>query len=264
MSMGSGGIFGEPGMWWEKRRRAIGGGLLGGRPPMDLTEEQEYMFAPPKVQAAMLPDIQMTANQAKTNPLGNWGGGEAPKEKRKSFWQGGDKFTGRDAVAGLLAAVGDAFAAQNDQQGYGTEMLLGGRFRAMDEAKELEKERAKIQEQYEAGRGIGMTDAEIRARRAGLTPQQPEKPTGTTRLMEEAARWTPDQWALFGRLNPVEGPDGRYYPRVMDNMGPPQGAIDDLRRNPNLAKEFDEEYGTGASARYLGGGSGNATGGFRY
>jgi hypothetical protein len=43
----------------------------------------------------------------------------------------------------------------------------------------------------------------------------------------------------------------------------PQAAIDRLKKNPGAKAQFDEIFGAGAAASVLGGGSGNATGGFR-
>lgn len=43
----------------------------------------------------------------------------------------------------------------------------------------------------------------------------------------------------------------------------PQGAIDMLKKNPALKPQFEAKYGAGSSDAILGGGSGNATGGFR-
>jgi len=112
---------------------------------------EEWLALPPKVRVATPNplteiDLGMNAkglNPAASDPMGNWGGdGKAPKERRKGFWEGGDKFRGRDAIAGLLAAVGDAFAAQNDQEGYGVKSLLGGRLDAREYAREREKELA--------------------------------------------------------------------------------------------------------------------------
>jgi hypothetical protein len=42
----------------------------------------------------------------------------------------------------------------------------------------------------------------------------------------------------------------------------PPGAIEMLRSNPNLAAQFDEKYGHGASQRVLGGQTPQASGGF--
>lgn len=57
-------------------------------------------------------------------------------QKRQSFWQGGDKFTARDGIAGALAAVGDGLNNwANGGGGGATNMLVGGRINAMEEAK---------------------------------------------------------------------------------------------------------------------------------
>lgn len=52
--------------------------------------------------------------------------GSAP-ERPKGFWQGGDKFRARDGIAGLLAAVGDAFAQQSGYKGDAVANLGGMR-----------------------------------------------------------------------------------------------------------------------------------------
>lgn len=45
---------------------------------------------------------------------------------------------------------------------------------------------------------------------------------------------------------------------------PPPEAIAELKSNPSTAGHFDEVFGQGAAARYLGGGASNGTGGFPY
>lgn len=52
-------------------------------------------------------------------------------------------------------------------------------------------------------------------------------------------------------------------PAVTPKVPPPQVAIDELRRDPSAAREFDEMFGEGASAQALGGAGSQAPRGFR-
>lgn len=47
------------------------------------------------------------------------------------------------------------------------------------------------------------------------------------------------------------------------SAGPPQAAIDYLKANPGTKAQFEQKYGAGSAAQYMGGGASNGTGGFR-
>ena len=129
------------------------------------------------------------------------------------FWQGEGKFGGRDALAGLLAVVGDAIAQSSGGQGGAIGGLLGGRMEALDDLKKQAAQEQKMRELIAIGQANGLSEGQVRMQAAGLDgPKQPE-PTGTEKLMQAAQGWGPEQWKLFGQLNPVQGADGRYYPR---------------------------------------------------
>ena len=67
-----------------------------------------------------------------------------PQEKPRGFWQGGEKLGVKDGLAGILAAVGDAFSQQAGGQGGAVGMLAGGRMDAMAMAQESERTLAKL------------------------------------------------------------------------------------------------------------------------
>ncbi len=129
----------------------------------------------------------------------------APQERPQGFWQGGDKFRAKDGLAGILAVIGDVAAQQGGGQGGAVNMLASGRMQAAEAARKAQAAQIARQqglEDYEAQKQI---DQRFR---------EPPQPTGTTRLIDESANWTPQQWERFNQLNPVQGPDGRYYPRA--------------------------------------------------
>lgn len=94
---------------------------------------------------------------------------------------------------------------------------------------------------------------------------------GETKMFEEfqQPRYVPlgEQGAIglqYGR--PIQGgPTVNPAPPQQTPAAPPppQEAIEDLRRNPKSAAQFDEIFGQGAAAKALGGASGNTGGNFR-
>jgi hypothetical protein len=109
--------------------------------------------------------------------------------------------------------------------------------------------------------GRELTDAEKKIQAAGIPLESPE----AQRILRNVA-------AEQGVIT-VTGPAGTTYIQASDLMPSgsaapaaqniPQAAIDALRADPKRAGEFDTKFGPGKSAQYLGGGSGNTTGGFR-
>lgn len=177
MTMGTGGIFGVP--YGSRRKR---GGLFDPR-----------LETPDSVEMAP--------------PLGSDFDEEDPKKGLLGYWQGGDKFTWKDAGAGLLAVVGDAFARENDDEGSAVSNLTGGRVKAMAEAKAAQK-----QEMIAAAmRAKGLSDADIQL--AMLNPEavgtNAAKKLMPAELPEKAqmSEWyrnaTPDQRAAFDATNPI-------------------------------------------------------------
>lgn len=86
----------------------------------------------------------------------------------------------------------------------------------------------------------------------------------------EYAKVVRDIWTA-GEAKPyVVGGETRLYQPKIGGIGqaigsPPPEAIDELKRDPSAAAEFDEAFGAGAAARVLGQGGGvsNGTGGFQ-
>jgi hypothetical protein len=146
---------------------------------------------------------------------------EMPREKPRSFFQGGDKFTGRDAIAGLLAAVGDAFANQSGMPVGATEGLLGGRLSARKLA-EQERARAAVMERLTAS-GMDPADANILAGDDAAVRQtigrkyEPKSPPALQQNFEWWKNLPPEEQARFGQYQDVvrprwmTGPDGLPY-----------------------------------------------------
>lgn len=99
---------------------------------------------------------------------------------------------------------------------------------------------------------------------AGYKPGSPEFQHAMRQAM---AKFVPmQQGGAIGQMTPGEG----FQMVVQPNPGGmqagtpaiPQEAVDALRRGEGTPAQFDEMFGQGAAARIMGGGGGNATGGF--
>ncbi|QZP07769.1 hypothetical protein [Caenibius sp. WL] len=109
-----------------------------------------------------------------------------------------------------------------------------------------------------AGQPEALSAAGKQAQDMGLQPGTPEFSEVVKQIIEA------------GMVRPYTGPGGEtrvYTPRIggggQVQVGPPsQAHIDALRQNPERRDEFDQKFGRGAAERILGGGGGNATGGF--
>jgi hypothetical protein len=110
--------------------------------------------------------------------------------------------------------------------------------------------------------GRELTDAEKKIQAAGIPLESPE----AQRILRNVA-------AEQGVIT-VTGPSGTTYIQASDLMSGggaargaaqtiPQAAVDALRAGKGTVAEFESMFGKGTAAQYLGGGSGNTTGGFR-
>lgn len=108
--------------------------------------------------------------------------------------------------------------------------------------------------------GRELTDAEKKIQAAGIALGSPE----AQRILADVA--------VKEGIITVTGPAGTTYIRASDLGGAgqrpaaqtiPQQAIDDLRSGKGTVGQFESIFGKGTAAQYVGGGSGNTTGGFR-
>ena len=102
--------------------------------------------------------------------------------------------------------------------------------------------------------GRELTDAEKKIQAAGIPLDSPRAREILSDVAEKEGMVT------------ITGPTGSFTIRASDlGKYPPitPEAVAALRADPKRAGEFDIKFGPGKSAEYLGGGSGNTTGGFR-
>lgn len=149
------------------------------------------------------------------------------EEKPRGFWSGGDKFRGRDAAAGLLAVLGDAFMAENGVQGGAVNMLAGGRIDAREEA----KKRAEMQQKRFALIQAGVDPKVIDAHLLGVGGALP-KPDQFDTMADRAGieRGSPEY--REAARNKMIGdpfitstlPDGQFYAGRASQIGSVLGA----------------------------------------
>lgn len=109
------------------------------------------------------------------DPMGGLLGQMQEPEAPRGFWSGGDKFRGRDAAAGLLAVLGDAFMAENGVQGGAVNMLAGGRIDAREEAKKRAAQQQELQRLIAIGKANGLSEQQVLAQHAGLKLPTPDQ-----------------------------------------------------------------------------------------
>lgn len=184
--------------------------------------------------------------------------------KPASFWQGGEKFRGKDAIAGLLAVLGDAFTQQSGGDPYAVQGLSGGRQSAMEKAEKAAQERALMA----AAQRQGINADQFALYQGGMgaaIPKPPEDPSEVrvTRWYQNAS---PEERAAYDQMHPIitHGYGSTVIPRS-GLQSPGAGNQDAI---PTREDGFDYIPGPGGRAnpanwKQAGGGGGNATGGFR-
>jgi len=160
------------------------------------------------------------------------------RERQPGYFAGGDGFSGRDALAGILAAVGDAFTQRGGGQPMAMQGLMGNRLSAV----KMAQDRAQAEQDRQQGREDFSWQLSEKAKYE--TPDIP--------AAQKNYQWwdslPPAEKAKYAQyqsvVNPkwITGADGR--PQQMTGGGLPQGY------DPN---EWEIVEGDGG---------GNATGGF--
>lgn len=172
---------------------------------------------------------------------------EMQENKPATFWQGGDKFTGRDAIAGLLAAIGDAFTQQGGGRGSAVQMLTGGRMDAMEMARKAAEEQKLM---AAAGRQ-GINADQFALHRGGLGGALQKPPQNDTAADYEfwKQHMSPEQFQAYvqNKADPPQyrqGPDGQFYRITPQAMQPPPISEDDWSKGQPVGGGVDNGAGT--------------------
>ena len=166
---------------------------------------------------------------------------QSQPERPKSFWQGGDKFRWQDGLAGVLAAVGDAFAQQGGGQGGAVQNLTGGRLSAIEAARKAQQQAQEIAAARQRAEAAGFQGPQADMLAHGdAKPGDFRSPNNDTVADWEfyQQKLAPDEFERWkqNRIDPPQyrqGPDGQSYrippttpPRISEddwNSGQPVG-----------------------------------------
>lgn len=172
-------------------------------------------------------------------------GGKAPDQS--GFWQGGDKFTGRDAIAGIMAAIGDALSRQSGGQGMNAAMgLAQSRLSAINAAKKQQQEQAQIQQDAQILMRAGYPPEQAIAMATGnLKPSDVKgpEPTAAQRNTEWWMKASPAERAAYEQMNPIIN-NGPYGQQVI-----PRGSLSGMGRqyDPNEWEDIPDPRMGGAT-----------------
>lgn len=124
---------------------------------------------------------------------------------RQSFWRGGSRFTGRDAIAGALAAIGDGLRGWAGGPTGAVEGLMASRMAPQQQAMAMAAEQRKRAAELADYRQKLMLDQEF---------AKPPKVNDTVADFEWYKALSPQDRALYHQMRPVyrQGADGQFYP----------------------------------------------------
>lgn len=209
MTMGRGGVFGNPDMYLGSKDPFKKRGLLGSDPIDEYTQNWQ------------------TINPADV-PMGQ------AEEKPTSWLQGGDKFGWKDGLSLALAGIGDAFAAQNGDNPQVMQGMMANAMKAREAARKAQLAAAEKERLIAMGMQAGRTAPQMELILGGVGDygdfKEPALPS-QAQLAEWYRTATPEQRQAYDQTNPVvtNGYGSTVVPRSA--IGPatstPVGTIED-------------------------------------